>query len=90
MQKITLYPFQAKGVRIINHFKGTVLLADEMGLGKSVMGMTYCLVREELDSIKKVLVVCPNSIKDSSWGEDIRNYVFFCAFPFSIYMVRTI
>ena len=39
--KLIMRPFQNKGVRTIQHFKGVSLLADEMGLGKTIQALAY-------------------------------------------------
>lgn len=57
---IDLYPFQAKGVRKLNHFGGRAGLFDEMGLGKTVQVNAY--VQQYLKR-NPVLVVCPAGIK---------------------------
>ena len=57
---IKLMPFQKKGVRQIEKFKGRALLADEMGLGKSYQALQWCKNHPEE---KPILIICPASLK---------------------------
>jgi SNF2 family DNA or RNA helicase len=63
MKKI-LKPFQIEGANFLkNNYHA--LLADEMGLGKTVTA----LAAVELLGLKKVLVVCPASVRSNWWQE---------------------
>lgn len=70
---LTPYPFQVIGINYLcDH--GKCLLADEMGLGKTIqiLGAAYKLFRQ--GKIKKVLVVCPSSLK-YQWAEEIEKFI---------------
>ena len=64
-----LYEFQKDGVRAL--MDGKLFLGDEQGLGKTTMLTSYCLHLKELENIKRVLVICPNSIKFTAWKNDV-------------------
>lgn len=53
-------PFQKKGVRKIEHFKGRALLADEMRLGKTLQALFWCLSHHKK---RPVIIVCPATVK---------------------------
>lgn len=63
-----LYPFQRVGVRFLS-LPGNKFLADEMGLGKSCQTIATA---EEIGA-KKILVICPNSLK-LVWSEEIKKW----------------
>ncbi len=63
-----LLPYQLKGVRAINHFKGRMLLADEMGLGKTLQALQW--VYENLEK-RPVIIVCPSNAK-YVWQEQAK------------------
>ncbi len=68
--KKVLYPFQEEGVGFIESRKGRVLLGDEMGLGKSCQSIAWITTHPE---IKKVLIICPNSVK-LTWFNEIKKW----------------
>ncbi len=57
---IELRPFQAKGVRTIDHFDGRLLLADEMGLGKTIQALAWLKLHPEL---RPAVVLCPAHLR---------------------------
>lgn len=63
-------PYQKAGIRYALNRKG-VLLADEMGLGKTIQAIG---VINADDSIKKVLVVCPASLK-INWKRELNKWL---------------
>jgi len=70
--KLPLLPYQKRGV-LFCATRGRTLLADDMGLGKTVqaIGASELLARER--GIRRVLVVCPASLKHQ-WESEIRRF----------------
>jgi superfamily II DNA or RNA helicase len=70
--KIPLLPYQLDGIAFSAH-AGRAVLADDMGLGKTIqgVGLAEFLAREV--GIRKVLVVCPASVK-SQWKNEISRF----------------
>jgi SWI/SNF-related matrix-associated actin-dependent regulator 1 of chromatin subfamily A len=64
------YPFQKAGIEFIAK-KKNVLLADEMGLGKTIMVIGYLNYNPK---IQKVLIVCPNIVKDV-WVSELKRWL---------------
>jgi len=60
MPDATLHPFQAKGFRTIQHYKGVVLLADEMGLGKTIQALWWL---KENPNARPAIIVVPAHLK---------------------------
>ena len=64
------YKFQRQGIDWLkSHFK--CILADEMGLGKTVQAIGLV---NECPGIKKVLIVCPASLK-LNWAKELRSWL---------------
>ena len=59
MTAYSLYAFQKKGVRKINHFGGRALVADEMGLGKTIEALEWW----KQSKLSPCVVVCSASLK---------------------------
>src|SRR5205823_4742014 len=70
--KVPLLPYQLDGVAFAAQ-AGRAVLADDMGLGKTIqgVGLAEFLAREA--GIRKVLVVCPASLK-SQWRNEIQRF----------------
>jgi superfamily II DNA or RNA helicase len=70
--RIPLLPYQLDGAAFAAG-AGRAVLADDMGLGKTIQGVAAAeLLAREAD-IKKVLVVCPASVK-SQWRSEIHRF----------------
>ncbi len=70
--KVELLPYQLDGIAFAVG-AGRAILADEMGLGKTIQGIGVAELLKREAGIKKVLVVCPASVK-SQWCSEIRKF----------------
>ncbi|HVV88667.1 MAG TPA: DEAD/DEAH box helicase, partial [Kofleriaceae bacterium] len=70
--RVELLPYQLDGIAFAAG-AGRAVLADDMGLGKTIqaIGVAELLAREA--DIRKVLVVCPASVK-SQWKSEIERF----------------
>jgi superfamily II DNA or RNA helicase len=68
----TLLPYQLDGIAFAVG-AGRAVLADEMGLGKTIQGIGVAELLAQEVGIKKVLVICPASLK-SQWREEIFRF----------------
>jgi superfamily II DNA or RNA helicase len=71
--KVPLLPYQLDGIAFAAG-TGRAVLADDMGLGKTIqaIGTAELLARDA--GIRKVLVICPASVK-SQWRNEIQRFV---------------
>ena len=70
--KVEILPYQLDGIAFAAN-AGRAILADDMGLGKTLqgIGMAELLAREA--DIRKVLVVCPASVK-AQWRSEVLRF----------------
>ncbi len=70
--RATLLPYQLDGIAFAVG-AGRAILADDMGLGKTIQGIGVAELLAQLADIKRVLVVCPASLK-SQWKSEITKF----------------
>lgn len=70
--KVDLFPYQKEGIEFAL-FRKAAIIADEMGLGKTVQAIGTAILKKQVFGFKKVLVVCPASLK-SQWKKEIEKF----------------
>jgi superfamily II DNA or RNA helicase len=70
--KIELLPYQLDGIAFAAG-AGRAILADDMGLGKTIQGVGLAELLARETGIRRVLVVCPASVK-SQWRSEIERF----------------
>lgn len=70
--KAELLPYQLDGIAFAVG-AGRAILADDMGLGKTIQGIGVAELLARETGIKKVLIVCPASLK-SQWRSEVRRF----------------
>ncbi len=69
---VELLPYQLDGIAFAVG-AGRAILADDMGLGKTIQGVGVAELLAREAGARKVLVVCPASLK-SQWRSEIRRF----------------
>lgn len=89
-RKISIYPFlykhQQNNIMRMSKTRN-LILADEMGLGKTKTGIVF----SEIHDFKKVLIICPATLK-FNWKNEIKEinkYSEICVFPADDYNNNT-
>jgi SNF2 family DNA or RNA helicase len=70
--KVEVLPYQLEGVAFAAG-AGRAILADDMGLGKTLQGIGVAELLAREAGIRKVLIVCPASVK-SQWRSEILRF----------------
>lgn len=70
--KTELLPYQMDGIAFAVG-AGRAILADDMGLGKTIQGIGVAELLAREVNIRKVLIVCPTSLK-SQWRSEIHRF----------------
>jgi superfamily II DNA or RNA helicase len=70
--KIKMFPYQRTGAYFAAR-AGRCLIADEMGLGKTVQAIAASEIYKKELGIKKILVICPTSLK-YQWKSEIEKF----------------
>jgi hypothetical protein len=70
--RVPLLPYQLDGIAFAAA-AGRAILADEMGLGKTIQGVGVAELLAREVGIRKVLIVCPASLK-SQWRGEIERF----------------
>jgi len=70
--KTELLPYQLEGIAFAAG-AGRAVLADDMGLGKTIQGVGVAELLAQQAGIRKVLIVCPTSLK-SQWRNEIERF----------------
>ncbi|MDR2705160.1 MAG: DEAD/DEAH box helicase, partial [Planctomycetaceae bacterium] len=69
---VELLPYQLDGIAFVVG-AGRAILADDMGLGKTIQGIGVAELLAREIGIKKVLIICPASVK-SQWKSEISKF----------------
>lgn len=68
--KVKLHPYQKEGI-LFAVAKRRAFIGDDMGLGKTMQAIGASLLLKELGQVRRVLVVCPASLK-FQWRAEIE------------------
>ncbi|MFE4029283.1 DEAD/DEAH box helicase [Priestia sp. YIM B13551] len=67
------YEFQQQGISFLTHI-GSGIIGDDMGLGKTVQTMGAAHMLWKQGKVKKILVICPSSLK-YQWATEIDKFL---------------
>lgn len=70
--KTELLPYQIDGIAFVLG-AGRAILADDMGLGKTIQGIGVAELLAREANVKRVLIVCPASVK-SQWRSEMQRF----------------
>ncbi|MHB8973418.1 MAG: DEAD/DEAH box helicase [Pirellulaceae bacterium] len=70
--KEPLLPYQLDGIAFAVG-AGRAVLADDMGLGKTIQGIGVAELLSRVAGVKRVLVVCPTSLK-AQWSSEVQRF----------------
>ena len=70
--KVEILPYQLDGIAFAAD-AGRAILADDMGLGKTLQGIGVAELLARVADIRKVLVVCPASVK-AQWRNEVLRF----------------
>lgn len=70
--KVELLPYQLEGIAFCVG-AGRAVLADDMGLGKTIQGVGVAELLAREAGIKRVMIICPASVK-SQWKNEITRF----------------
>lgn len=70
--KTELLPYQMDGIAFAAG-TGRAILADDMGLGKTIQGIGVAELLARVADVRRVLVVCPASLK-SQWRSEVERF----------------
>jgi superfamily II DNA or RNA helicase len=70
--KVEILPYQLDGIAFAAG-AGRAILADDMGLGKTLQGIGVAELLAREANVRKVLVVCPASVK-SQWRSEVLRF----------------
>ncbi len=70
--RVPLLPYQLDGIAFAIG-AGRAVLADDMGLGKTIQGIGVAELLAQVVGIKRVLVICPTSLK-AQWRSEIHRF----------------
>lgn len=82
MNKTELYRHQTEAVDFAFHNSGKCALFHDPGLGKTRTCLEIYSRYKSINPNLKLLVVCPLSLVNSAWGEDIKRFTGFTYIPF--------
>lgn len=70
--KSSLYPYQRKGA-LFAAKAGRCLIGDDMGLGKTIQAIAEIEILARVESVERVLIICPTSLKHQ-WKQEIARF----------------